>query len=111
MIVTGFGMYLSYVSYHTMLFERWIALFRYRSNIGYLMYVADAFGYLGSVVILFYRNFATPSLNWLSFIKTVAIVSGIFTILLILFSVSYFRRKERTMAVDRLPPGKAVYAD
>ncbi len=98
MILTGFGMYLSYVSYHTMLFERWIALFRYRSNIGYLMYVADAFGYLGSVIILFYRNFATPSMNWLSFIRSTAVIAGIFTILLVLFSIGYFRRKERALA-------------
>ncbi|NJK83617.1 MAG: hypothetical protein HC912_07145 [Saprospiraceae bacterium] len=57
MIMVGFGMYLAYVIYNTILFERWIAFFKYQSNIGFLMYIADAFGYLGSVGILLYRKF------------------------------------------------------
>ena len=34
MILSGFGLYLCYACFHTMFFERWIALFRYSSNIG-----------------------------------------------------------------------------
>jgi MFS family permease len=97
MILTGFGLYLSYISYHTILFERWIAIFKYRSNIGFLMYIADAFGYLGSVAILFYKNFFSPELNWLSFTKSAAYIVGAITILLSLFSVLYFRYKEKVM--------------
>ncbi|NRB47441.1 MAG: hypothetical protein HRU41_07190 [Saprospiraceae bacterium] len=102
MILVGFGMYLSYVSYHTMLFERWIALFRYQSNIGFLMYVADAFGYLGSVGILFYKNFSSPDLDWLDFILKVSYVIGILIVALSLLAFFYFRirqKKEKTTTV------------
>lgn len=95
MILVGFGMYLSYVSYHTMLFERWIALFKYQSNIGFLMYVADAFGYLGSVGILFYKNFSSPNLNWLDFILKVSYVMGLLTIILSLLAFIYFRIRQK----------------
>lgn len=95
MIVVGFGMYLSYISYHTMLFERWIALFRSRGNIGYLMYVADAFGYLGSVGILFYKNFGQKDIDWLSFILSISYVVGGVTIALTMASVVYFRWREQ----------------
>lgn len=97
MIIIGFGMYLAYISYHTMLFERWIALFRYRSNIGYLMYMADAFGYLGSVGILFFKNFGASELSWLSFFTICAYAMGIATLLFGAMAVLYFRRKERTL--------------
>jgi MFS family permease len=97
MIIIGFGMYLAYISYHTMLFERWIALFRYRSNIGYLMYVADAFGYLGSVGVLFFKNFGASQLSWLSFFTICAYAMGITTILLSGLAVLYFLKKERNM--------------
>lgn len=95
MILVGFGMYLSYVSYHTMLFERWIALFRYQSNIGFLMYVADAFGYLGSVGILFYKNFSSPDLDWLNFILKVSYVIGILIVALSLLAFIYFRIRQK----------------
>jgi hypothetical protein len=53
MVCFGFGLYLPYVAFHTTLFERLIALTRDRGNLGYLMYLADAFGYLGFVGVLF----------------------------------------------------------
>lgn len=93
MVLAGFAMYLSYISYHTMLFERWIALFRYRSNIGFLMYLADAFGYLGSVGIMIYKNFGPKQVDWLSFILSVGYMVGITTILLVLIATLYFKKK------------------
>lgn len=99
MVLAGFAMYLSYISYHTMLFERWIALFRYRSNIGFLMYLADAFGYLGSVGILFYKNFGSKKEDWLSFILSISYIVGITTILLVLIAFFYFKKKERTLKI------------
>lgn len=101
MILVGFGMYLSYVSYHTMLFERWIALFRYQSNIGFLMYIADAFGYLGSVGILFYKNFSSPELDWLNFILKVSYVIGILIVGLSLLAYFYFRIRQKQEKATR----------
>lgn len=101
MILIGFGLYLSYVSYHTMLFERWIALFRKQSNIGYLMYIADAFGYLGSVGILFLKNYFSPQLRWLPFIENVAIIAGLLTLILSGTTVLYFLHKEKRSAPQK----------
>ncbi len=106
MIIIGFGMYLAYIAYHTMLFERWIAMFKRESNIGYLMYVADAFGYLGSVAILFYKNFGAPKLSWLAFFTGCAYVVGTATLVLGMAGTLYFRYKERRMhqpAVEQQP--------
>lgn len=97
MILVGFAMYLAYISYHTMLFERWIALFRHKSNIGFLMYIADAFGYLGSVGILFYKNFGEQSVNWLSFISSISLFIGGITFVLSLAAILYFRQKEKQL--------------
>lgn len=95
MIAVGFGMYLAYITYHTLLFERWIALFRYKSNLGYLMYISDAFGYLGSVAILLFRNFGAGELSWLSFFNTSAYITGIVTIVLGIVAFFYFWYKDR----------------
>ncbi len=103
MILTGFGLYLSYVSYHTMLFERWIAIFRIKSNIGFLMYIADSFGYMGSVIVLFGKNFLSADIDWLSFMVNIAYVAGILIIFLSVISIIYFRRKERVLNSEKIP--------
>ena len=76
MILVGFSMYLAYISYHTMLFERWLATFRDLANVGFLMYIADAFGYLGSVCILLYKNFGAGNLSWLNFFINFSYIAG-----------------------------------
>ena len=95
MILSGFGMYLAYIAFHTFLFERWIALFRYRSNIGFLMYIADAFGYLGSIGVMFAKNFGSGSVSWLDLFIKIAYATAVLTIILGLSCIGYFRLKEK----------------
>lgn len=99
MILSGFGLYLCYACFHTMFFERWIALFRYSSNIGFLICVSDSFGYLGSVSVLVYKNFFNYDVDWLAFIKIAAYVSGAVITLLSIGMFFYFRRKEKAIGV------------
>ncbi|MCB0669710.1 MAG: hypothetical protein KDC80_27985 [Saprospiraceae bacterium] len=112
MILVGFGMYLSYVSFHTILFERWIAVFRRRSNIGFLMYVADAFGYLGSVAILLYKNFFEASHNWLTFIYSTSYIVGGITVILSMAAFWYFKLKEQstTLGLQNMPQDLAEHS-
>jgi hypothetical protein len=52
MIMLGMGLYLGYVPFNSILFDRMIATFKYVSTVGFLIYLADAFGYLGSIGVL-----------------------------------------------------------
>jgi len=97
MIGSGFGLYLCYACFHTMFFERWIALFRYKSNIGFLICISDSFGYLGSVSILLYKNFFTYNVDWLAFIKVATYISGIMIMSVSALLYFYFRHKEKEM--------------
>ena len=54
MVLVGIGLYLPYVAIHTTIFERLIAMTRDRGNLGYLMYLADSFGYLGYPVFMLF---------------------------------------------------------
>jgi hypothetical protein len=56
MTMAGLGLYLGYVPYNAIFFERMIATFNYKSNVGFVMYVADSMGYLGSVSILLVKE-------------------------------------------------------
>jgi hypothetical protein len=52
MVLVGLGLYLPYVAVHTTVFERLLAMTRDRGNVGFLLYVADSFGYLGYVAVM-----------------------------------------------------------
>lgn len=95
MIASGFSLYLCYACFHTMFFERWIAVFRYTSTISFLICISDSYGYLGSVGVLIYKNFFNYEMDWLFFVKTVAYVAGIIITIASVLMYFYFQKKEK----------------
>jgi hypothetical protein len=84
MVLHGIGLYLPYIAVHTTIFERLIALTRDRGNIGYLMYLADSFGYLGYVGVLLVRNALGFTGDFLAFFLTLSwVIAGACLVLLI----------------------------
>jgi hypothetical protein len=75
MVLLGLGLYLPYVAVHTTVFERLIAMTGDPGNIGYLMYLADAFGYLGYVAVMILKLLAKPDHGFLDFFNTAAAVA------------------------------------
>ncbi|HEY6975006.1 MAG TPA: DUF5690 family protein [Chitinophagaceae bacterium] len=93
MTMIGTGLYLSYVPFNALYFERMIATYRAKSNIGFIMYIADAFGYMGSVLILFIKNFIGVNLSWTSFFTQAVIFISIIGIAGTIVAAVYFRKK------------------
>lgn len=93
MTLTGVGLYMGYVPFNCMLFERLIASFKYAGNAGFIIYLADSFGYLGSDLVLLVKNFTSFDISWSAFfINMVLAVSAAGMVLTGLSSV-YFRKK------------------
>ena len=65
MILAGAGLYMAYTPFNAMLFDRLIAYSGRVATAGFLIYVADASGYVGSVALLLARNFGGFHLDWL----------------------------------------------
>lgn len=93
MIAVGTGLYLGYVPFNAFLYERLISSFKYVSNIGFIIYVSDAFGYLGSLGVVFYKNFFSPRISWERFFSQAGIWLSVIGLFLVLFSMLYFRKK------------------
>lgn len=108
MVLTGFGLFLGYIMYNTILFERFIATFRIKGNIGFIIYLADSFGYLGSAAILLFKEFGYKHLSFLDFFIGASYIIGTLIIVCISISWIYFlslyRRKKTTESL----PGYAV---
>lgn len=100
MSLAGLGLYLGYVPYNAVFFERLLSSFRYKGNVGFLIYVADSMGYLGSISVLLFKELGHPGISWGSFFKagviTVAIAGGICATL----SLIYFLNSARTKRLN-----------
>jgi hypothetical protein len=101
MVLLGVGMYVPYVAVHTTIFERLIALSRDRGNIGYLMYLADAIGYLGYAAVMLGRSAFPSKESFLGFFTLLA--AGLLTAALasmICALVFYAQRKTDSATVN-----------
>ena len=93
MTMIGTGLYLSYVPFNALYFERMIATYKVKSNIGFIMYIADAFGYLGSVLVLFLKEFIGVKLSWTNFFTDAVLIISVIGIAGTFVAAFYFRRK------------------
>jgi hypothetical protein len=72
MIALGAGVYMAYTPFNGMLFDRLIAATGQVGTAGFLIYVADSCGYIGSVSLLLARYFAHLELAWSGFLAGAA---------------------------------------
>lgn len=94
-IVSGSGMYAAYVSFNAVLFERWIAFYRIKGNIGFLIYLVDSFGYLASLILLFVKNFGYEGISMLKYFNSINYLTGWIILIFSLFGSVYFFSKEK----------------
>jgi hypothetical protein len=96
MILTGAGLYLAYTPFNAMLFDRMIAAIGKAGNAGFLIYVADASGYAGSVALLLFRSLAAPKMEWLPFFIDISYATAVAVAVLTLFSAIGFAMRSRS---------------
>jgi len=105
----GFGLYVPYVVVHTTIFERLIAMMRERGNIGYLMYLADAFGYLGYVAVMVGKNFFKPGGNILELFVTTGWIVGATALLALLGAALFFAQRRSSWTAPQTASTVASY--
>ncbi|HMG90212.1 MAG TPA: DUF5690 family protein [Chryseolinea sp.] len=99
MILIGLGLYLGYVPFNSIFFDRLLAAFNYVGTVGFLIYIADSFGYLGSMGVMLFKEmmkvfgYAEPS--WLEFFISAGYVMSVAGTFLIGGSMLYFHFKHK----------------
>ncbi len=91
----GLGLYMVYIPFNSNLFDRFIAAFRLSGNVGFLIYIADSFGYLGSAGVLLTKTLFRVQLNWLQFYSGLVLFSAVTGSLLTIASLIYFHKKKK----------------
>lgn len=67
MVLVGTGLYLAYIPYGCFLFDRLVAVAGGVANAGFLIYLADSAGYIGSFSLLMLKHWHLADISWLDF--------------------------------------------
>jgi len=93
MQLVSLGLYMAYIPFNCIFFERMIASFRVAGNVGFLIYIADAFGYLGSVIVMLTKSFVDIKIQWTSFYSNGVVIFSLIGVIGTMVSLVYFNRK------------------
>lgn len=99
-LLTGFGVFMGYVPFNAILFDRLIATFKYESNSGFLIYFADSFAYLTSIGVMLFKNFGVKSQSSMSYFINAGYFIMYAGILLIIISIIYFYKKQKHIQLN-----------
>ena len=99
MIATGSGLYMAYNPINAVLFGRLVAVSGRMGTAGFLIYVADSAGYLGSVGVLLWRNFGHFTLDWLQFFIAGAYATSLIGVVGVIFAAFFFLRQSPAVPV------------
>jgi len=93
MIGSGLGLYLVYIPFNSIYFDRLIASFSIKANTGFFIYWVDAIGYVGSVAVLLFKESLSVEISWSDFFAKAMIALSMIGTLLTLLAFLYFRRQ------------------
>ena len=94
--MVGMGLYMGYIPYNCVLFERLIATFRIPANVGFLIYLADSVGYIGSVGVIITKGIFKLNLRWTVFYSNSVMILSVIGIIGTGLAIMYFVKKYKT---------------
>lgn len=93
MTLVGLGLYIGYIPFNCILFDRLIATFRHAGNVGFLMYLADSFGYMASVGVILTKTIFNTHLAWTVVYSNGVIVLSVIGVMATIMALLYFNKK------------------
>lgn len=92
--------------FQSIFFDRFIACFKIKGNVGFFIVTIDFIGYTGTVLVLMFKEFFNTDINWLDFYNQMSGYVGI--ICTVAFSCSIVYLVQRHKKEELLRTGRAV---
>lgn len=106
---------MAYLSFQTIFFERFIACFKIKGNVGFFIITIDFVGYLGTLALLLFKEFYASHIDWASFYNSMSLYIGIVCCLAFIGSLIYMiqvrKRKEGPLPEKAEEPEKKEETD
>ena len=68
---------IAYLSFQIIFFERFIACFKIKGNVGFFIITIDFVGYLGTLGLLLFKEFCASHIDWTSFYNHMSLYIGV----------------------------------
>ena len=88
-------LYLAYLTFQTIFFDRFIACFQIRGNVGFFIALNDFLGYTGTIIVLVAKELFSPNIDWAHFYNLMAGYVGIICCVAFVFSLAYLPQRYR----------------
>lgn len=95
LFIQSLCLYIAYLTFQTIFFDRFIACFRIRGNVGFFIVTTDFLGYTGTVLVLVLKEFYNPDIDWAVFYNQFAGYVGIFCCVTFVCSFVYLHQRFR----------------
>jgi hypothetical protein len=99
-VLVGLGLYMGYIPFNSILFDRMIASYKLKANVGYFMYLVDAFGYVASAGVIILKGTMDVNLSWTTFFSNGLVVLSLVGILFSILNMIYFSKKYKTIQYE-----------
>ena len=93
----------AYLGFQTIFFERFIACFKIRGNVGFFIITIDFVGYAGTVALLVFKEYWLTGIDWSAFYNHMNLYIGLICCLAFVGSASYIMRRKAGKAVTAAP--------
>lgn len=95
LFIQSLCLYMAYLTFQTIFFDRFIACFRIRGNVGFFIAINDFLGYAGTVIVLSVKEFLKPDINWADFYNLMAGYVGVVCCIAFICSLVYLHQRYR----------------
>lgn len=107
LFIQSLSLYMVYLSFQTLFFERFIACFKIKGNVGFFIATIDFIGYTGTVCVLLFKEFCSPDINWMEFYNQFSGWVGIIGVIAFIGSAVYLVQRykmEKLLIREALSP-------
>lgn len=103
MFLQSLGVYIAFLSFQTLFFERFVACFNIKGNVGFFIVSIDFIGYLGTVGVLVFKEAFVAHLNWIELYNTMVLTLGTACCFLFMGCILYFMHRSRVVRKEEIP--------
>lgn len=96
---------IAYLSFQTIFFERFIACYKIKGNVGFFIITIDFIGYVGTLLLLFFKEFFASQIDWHTFYNEMTVYIGIFCCVAFAASwgyIQYYRDRQKKSNSEEL---------
>lgn len=108
MMLVGLGLYIGYIPFNCIIFERMIATFKKGGNVGFLMYIADSFGYMGSMSVIISKSVFSNKLSWTTVYSHGVVYLSIVGVAGTFLALHYFNKKYKNENSMEITPDNLI---